>query len=195
MEDKTPREILERFYKDNNLELDGGQSSPSVKIEITKNFRFYFPNFNARRKAVIKHDIHHLLTGYSASSISGESEISAWEIASGCKKYWPAFLINTSGVMIGVPINFVGVLKAFSRGRKTKNLYHDMVTTDQALDMKVSELKKLLLLDEYKINASPAFTDFILFSVFALFGIVFSVLSLMFLPFILIYSVYTEIKK
>jgi hypothetical protein len=50
MDNKTPREILEQFYKDNNLGSDGGQSSSSVKIELTKNFHFYFPNFMPEEK-------------------------------------------------------------------------------------------------------------------------------------------------
>ena len=76
MEHQTPRELLDQFYTDNNFGDDGGQASSSVKIEITPKFAFYFPNFDARRKAVLKHDIHHLLTGYE-TSLSGESEISA----------------------------------------------------------------------------------------------------------------------
>ena len=81
MDDLTPREILSKFYADNHLAQDGGQSSSFVKIELTSKFYFYFPNFNARRRAVVKHDIHHLLTAYE-TSVWGESEISAWEIAS-----------------------------------------------------------------------------------------------------------------
>ena len=76
MDDQTPREILSKFYADNRLEQDGGNSSSSVKIDLTPKFYFYFPNFDARRKAVVKHDIHHLLTGYE-TTVAGESEISA----------------------------------------------------------------------------------------------------------------------
>ncbi|RTY94987.1 hypothetical protein [Flavobacterium sp. GT3R68] len=103
-------------------------------MELTPNFHFYFPSFNARRKAVIEHDIHHLLTGYE-TTISGESQISAWEIAAGCKRYWAAFLIDTSGLMLGIATNFSTVLSAFARGRQTKNLYHDTFSTDEALDL------------------------------------------------------------
>lgn len=195
IENKTPREILEKFYADNHLELDGGQKSKRVKIELSKHFAFYFPNFNARRKALIKHDIHHLVTGYPASSFLGEAKISAWEIGSGCKKYWAAFLIDTSGLMIGAPLNFLGILKAFSRGRRTKNLYHDILSTNESLDMSIPELKKLMLLDKHDINTKPSFTDFILFSLFLLYAILFSVLSLTILPYILAYTIYMRLKK
>ncbi len=197
MEDNSPGAILKKFYNDNDLGSDGGLNSMSVKIKLFKNFCFYFPNFDARRRAVIKHDIHHLVTGYAASSISGESEISAWEIASGCKKYWPAFLIDTSGVMIGLPINFIGILKAFSRGRKTRNLYHDILSNEEALGMKISELQKLLYLDKQDINFKPSLADLILFSGFILYGVAYSIVSFVFLPFIILYSVYISfgIKK
>lgn len=191
--DTTPREILSKFYADNHLEQDGGQSLSSVKIEIGPKFHFYFPNFNARRKAVIKHDIHHLLTGYS-TALKGESEISIWEIASGCKTYKAAFFIDTSGAMLGILINYRGILKAFARGRRTKNLYHDMFTTEQALDMKISDLRHQLLLDEHPIDTKPHLTDFILFNLFALYGLVYSVILWAFIPFIVFYSIYVELK-
>jgi ubiquinone biosynthesis protein Coq4 len=193
MDNQTPREILSKFYTDNHLEKDGGQSSSFVKIDITPKFHFYFPNFNARKKAVIKHDIHHLLTNYE-TTVSGESEISAWEIASGCKNYWTAFFIDTSGVMLGISFNFWGVLKAFSRGRQTKNLYHDQFSTDQALDMQINDLRKHLYLDKYTKDSKPTFIDFILFLTFALFGSIYSILLLPLLPFIILYTIYIELK-
>ncbi len=194
MNNQTPRDILSKFYVDNNLDADGGQGSSSVKIEITPKFHFYFPNFNARRKAVILHDVHHLVTGYT-TTLAGESEISAWEIASGCKSYWAAFLIDTSGLMIGIPFNFMGVLKAFARGRKTKNLYHNGISIEKAMDMSVLELQQQFSLDKYEKNTKPTFIDFILFSGFALFGFVYSMLSLIILPFIILYSLYVFLKE
>lgn len=192
MDHQTPREVLSKFYADNNLDQDGGQSSAHVKIELTPKFHFYFPNFNARRKAVIKHDIHHLLTGYE-TTVSGESEISAWEIASGCKNYWAAFIIDTSGTLLGIPFNLKGVLKAFSRGRKTKNLYHDMFSEDQALDTTISELRKNLYLDIHTKDTKPTFIDLILFSIFIFFGTIYSIISLTLLPFIILYTIYIKL--
>lgn len=115
----TIREQLEQFYRDHAYGKDGGVSDFYVKIDLTPKLRLYFPNFDARRKAVLRHDIHHLVTEYPAN-ISGENEISAWEIGSGCKKYWAVFFIDVSGVMFGFPINLIKALKAFARGRRTK---------------------------------------------------------------------------
>lgn len=195
IENKTPRQILEKFYIDNHLPLDGGQTSPFAKIQLNKYFAIYFPNFKSRRKALIKHDIHHLVTGYPASSLIGESEISAWEIAAGCKKYWAAFVIDTSGLLIGVPFHFYNILKAFARGRRTKSLYHDILSNDTALDMTVIELQQFLHLDAHDKNSKPGFGDFILFLAFILYGIIFSLLSVVFLPAIILYTIFQTIKN
>jgi hypothetical protein len=190
---QTPREILNKFYQENHLGEDGGDSLAYVKVELSKGFHFYFPNFDLRRKAVILHDIHHIVSGYS-TDIFGESEISAWEIASGCKKYWVAFAIDTSGVMIGIPINFTKVLKAYARGRRTKNLYHETIALQKAMDTPVDELKKQLQLDVHEKYVKPRFWDFLSFAAFSLFGLIYSILSLTLLPFIILYSIYTEIR-
>jgi len=189
MSDKTPGELLPEFYKENNLGMEGGNKSASVRIEIAKNFVLYFPNFAARKKAVLKHDIHHLVTGYP-STFTGETEISAWEIASGCKKYWAAWVLDMSGMMMGIAFNFLGVLKAFARGRRTKNLYHDFISDKQVLNMELAELKKVLWLDKYPKNIKPSFIDLILFVILILVGTIYSVLSLVLLPFIIVYTIY-----
>ncbi|MFL5752957.1 MAG: hypothetical protein ACJ76F_06080 [Bacteroidia bacterium] len=193
MEKKTPREALSKFYSDNRLDQDGGNSSSSVKIELTSKLHFYIPNFDARRKAVPKHDIHHLLTGYD-TSFAGECEISAWEIASGCKKYWAAFVIDTSGIMLGIPLNFMGVIRAYARGRRTSNLYHDKFSTEEAMDMKISVLRESLSLDKFPKETRVTIIDFILFSGFVLYGILFSICSLVLLPLVLIYSLYAILR-
>lgn len=194
IESSTPRQILSKFYAENNLGQDGGENLSSVKIQVTPKFYFFIPNFNARRKAVLKHDMHHLLTGYE-TTVKGESEISMWEIASGCKKYFAAFLIDTSGAMLGIFTNYWGLLKAFARGRRTRNLYHDVFSNNAALDMKVSELRKHLLLDIYSINTKPAFSDFILFSLFLIYASVFSIASFALLPFVVFYTLYIVLKN
>jgi hypothetical protein len=190
MNTETPGSLLAAFYAGNNLEADGGQGSSRVKIEVSKSFHFYFPNFDARRKAVILHDIHHIVTGYSASSLAGESEISAWEIGSGCKSHWAAFFINTSGFMIGIPFNFMGVLKAFARGRRTGNLYSNSYTVEKAMAMPVIELQKELLLDKFPIDTKPSLSDLFLFLMFVLYGAVFSIITLALLPVIILYTIY-----
>jgi hypothetical protein len=194
MSDKTLREMLPDFYKQYNLGAEGGNNSSSVKIEITKNFALYIPNFAARKKAVLKHDIHHIVTNYPSTFI-GETEIGAWEIASGCKSYWVAWMLDMSGMMTGILFNFLGVLKAFARGRRTKNLYYNIISNDKALDMKPGELQKILSLDKYSKNTKPSFSDFIVFGAWAFIGAIYSFFSLIFLPLIIIYTIYIKVTN
>jgi len=42
-----------------------------------------FPNTAGRVRAVRLHDLHHVVTGYE-TTWTGEAEIGAWEIATGC---------------------------------------------------------------------------------------------------------------
>ncbi len=184
----TPRDLLNQFYLKYNLGKDGGINEPYVKIELYKSLAIYFPNFDSRRKAVLKHDIHHILTGYT-SALKGETEISAWELASGCSNYLAAFVINLHGFMLGVPFNLRGIFNAFVKGRRTKNLYSDQFPNEIALDMKVGELRKLLLLDSYK-EAKPGMMDFVMFTLFLFLGTINSFLSLLLLPIIVIFTLY-----
>lgn len=193
MEDKTLKDLLPDFYKEYNLGEEGGNNKSSVRVEVTKKIVLYIPNFKARRKAVIKHDIHHIVTGYR-STLKGETEIGAWEIGSGCKGYWAAWVLDASGVMTGIVFNLWGVLKAFARGRRTRNLYHDIAPNEKVLNMNVDDVKKLLYLDKYSKSTKPSFIDIILFTVFAFFGLIYSVLSILLLPFILIYTAYIKMQ-
>jgi ubiquinone biosynthesis protein Coq4 len=192
MKHPTPRQVLNKFYSDHDLSTSGGLERSSVKIKINSRFYFYFPNFDARRRALLKHDIHHLLTGYE-TTVAGESEICAWEIASGCKSYWAAFLIDVSGVMLGL-IYFPRVLKAFSRGRKTKNLYHDIYSNEELLDMNIADLKRELYLDKYTAEVKLTISDTLIFLLFILFGTVYSIFTLPALPFVILYSLYIILK-
>lgn len=190
MENALPADLLAEFYRASNLPADGGQSSPFVKIQLTKKIAVYFPNFESRRKAVLRHDVHHIVTGYSAASLAGESEISAWEIASGCRRYPAAFFINTSGLLSGLPWNFRNGLRAFARGRRTRNLYHDTLTEEAFLHTPVDALKKHLLLDAHPQQTRPGIGDALLYIGFILFGILYSLLIIPLLFFVLGYTIY-----
>ncbi|MEO5905431.1 MAG: hypothetical protein ABIQ11_01805 [Saprospiraceae bacterium] len=190
VETKTPSELLPLFYQKHNLGMDGGQSSSTVKMDITKGIHFYIPNFNARRNAVLRHDIHHLVTGYSAAYFLGECEISAWEIASGCRKYWAAFLINTSGVLLGCLINPKKICQAYARGSRTKNLYHDEFTEEELMHLPVDKIKSFLMLDQYPKNSKPGFSELISLGMFLIFASIYSIIMIATLPILLMYNIW-----
>ncbi len=81
-----------------------------------------FPNTSQRVRSVRLHDLHHVLTGYD-TSWTGEGEIGAWELASGCADHWAAWTLNSVAALIGLAIAPRRVLAAFRRGRRQRNLY------------------------------------------------------------------------
>jgi hypothetical protein len=190
----TPKELLSKFYEENNLPPDGGQSDSRVRLDIAKEIYFYIPNFDARRKAVLRHDVHHIVTGYSASSFISECEISAWEIASGCKNYWAAFFINMQGIMSGLLINPWRVFIAFARGRRTLNLYHDLYTQEQFMETPIELLKDKLKLTNTKNNFKLTLTDYLAFLGILLIGLMNSIVSILFIPFLVVYNVIQFLK-
>ncbi len=189
----TPHELLPVFYQQYNLGPDGGQSIPYVRVEITKKIVIYFPNFGARKKAVLKHDIHHLATGYP-STFKGETEISAWEIGSGCRRYWAAYVLDLHGMMMGIPFNPVGVFKAFVRGRRTRNLYANQWTDEQVMICTLGEIKQHLLLNDHGSRKKGKWTDLFLFMLVLLTGLIYSILSIVLLPFVLLYTLYIKLR-
>jgi len=132
------------YYRINGFGDDGGDSLDWVPLKIWR-FTIKIPNSQARKKAVKIHDLHHVLTGYQ-TNLRGESEIAAWELASGCRRMPAAFVLNVFALAIGALIAPRMVLRAWARGRATKNLYsHD--TVDALLPQGVSSVRSSLGLD------------------------------------------------
>jgi hypothetical protein len=194
MNNLTVKEALPVFYKDYNLPVDGGANDSSVKIELLKGIYIYIPNFEDRKKVVLKHDIHHLVTGYTGR-LKGETEISSWELSSGCSNNWAAFSINTYSMMIGIIWNLPGLWKAWLRGKRTSNLYHERYTDEMLLNQKVSDLKKELGFQEEDPKKVYIFTAFLSFIWFLIFGTMFSLISLLLLPFVVLYSIIISIRN
>ncbi len=195
METVAPRDLLQNFYIANKLPPLGGITDPIVRIEIAPGFALYIPNFDAHRMAVIRHDVHHLVTGYSASTLAGESEISAWELASGCKTYWAATVINMYCAMIGVPFNLRNLLNAFTRGRRTKNLYNKELTKQEFLHMPLEELKHRLLLDVHPADVKPGAGDVFRFVLFVLAGTLYCLLTSWMAVVVALYSLYVVVFR
>ncbi|CAN5379141.1 hypothetical protein BH18ACI2_BH18ACI2_04950 [soil metagenome] len=157
----TLRDARTQYFAVNNFGW-GGYDDQWVKVEYGL-LRFYFPNTKGRVKVVKYHDLHHILTEYG-TSLSGETEIGAWEVATGCTRSLAAWLLNLSGFAAGLVINSQGVYQAFLRGRHSANLYH-LPFNDELLSSRVGYLRQQLNLDEPLRPASLADnTAFILWS-------------------------------
>ena len=141
----------QRYFTENGF--DGSYNERWVKLKAGP-ISFAFPNAPGRVRAVKLHDLHHIVTGYQ-TTWTGEAEISAWEIASGCAHFMWAWYLNTSGFAIGLAIGPRAVCRAFVRGRHTRNLYHDGEFRDAILQRSVGEIRQRLGLDRPVPRVSP----------------------------------------
>jgi hypothetical protein len=136
------REARARYFEANGFG-DGGYDAKWVKLSLGP-IPFAFPNSAARVRAVRLHDLHHVATGYD-TSVLGEAEIGAWEIASSCRGFVAAWILNLYAMQLGLWINPAAVFRAFVRGRHTGNLYRG--EWDEALlEARVGELRARLRL-------------------------------------------------
>lgn len=106
-----------------------------------------FPNTAGRVRAVRLHDLHHVLTGYE-TTWTGEAEIAAWEIATGCGSFVAAWVLNLGAFVVGLVIAPRKLFRAFVRGRHSQNLYLTVRQYDDALlEGTVGELRAKLGFD------------------------------------------------
>lgn len=142
---QTLREALDIFFKQYNLGEEGGLNQDWAYLDF-KFFRLPFPNTASRKRALIYHDIHHIVTGYK-SDWQGEAEIGAWEVSTGCKDHTAAWVLDIGSLLMGVCFFPRKTFRAFIRGRRTLNLYGNSYTKEDLLPMKIEEVQKMLLLD------------------------------------------------
>lgn len=178
---------LHIFYEEYHLGEDGGNHLPYVTLEIGSFFKFYIPNWDNRRKAVLRHDIHHLLTGYK-SELLGEFEIAAWEIASGCMNCYAAYLLNSGGLLGGILLYPRPTFNAFILGCRTTNLYQLNIDDDALKNSTMDELKAEIGLQSHSRFSNPRFSEIVKLIGHILLGIVLNTFVLIISPLLLMYN-------
>lgn len=133
-----------RYYEVNGFGPDGGDSLDWVPLDIF-GLTIKIPNTEGRRRAVRIHDLHHIVTGYQTDLV-GESEIAAWELASGCLRWPAATVLNLFALGIGVALSPRRMVRAWARGRQTDNLYRED-GVEHLLPREVDEVRASLGLD------------------------------------------------
>ena len=118
------RETRSDYFAQCGLPADGGYEARWVVVRARGLPIGFFPNSAGRRRAVRIHDLHHVLTGYD-TSLRGESEIAAWELASGCGGYWAAWGLNAAALALGLALYPRRCRSAWLRGRRSRNLYQE----------------------------------------------------------------------
>jgi hypothetical protein len=140
----TLREARALYFEINNFP-GGGYDERWVKMKAGP-IPIWFPNIKARQLAVRFHDLHHVLTEYE-TTWKGETEIGAWEVATGIGPFWVGWVLDLLAFAVGLVINPRGVYRAFMRGRHSENLYHDMTFNDELLARRVGAMRRALRLD------------------------------------------------
>jgi hypothetical protein len=180
--DSSLRSARARYFEDNGFGRDGGYDSAWVDFKLGP-IPFPFPNTAPRKRAVQYHDLHHILTGYE-TSFAGELEISAWEIASGCKSYAAAWQLNLGGMAAGALGMPRRTWAAFRRGRNSRNLYGTQL--DDVLELSVGDVRRELGIDD-PVARSSVLVDALLYAAAVIFGLAIGLLSfVVFLPFALV---------
>jgi len=139
----TVREARAQYFAVNGFS-DATYTDAWVKFKVGP-IPVVFPNTASRKRAIPLHDVHHVATGY-ATSLVGEAEIGAWEIAGSCTNYWAAWMLNASAFAYGLVLAPRRVYRAFMRGRHSRTLYR-LGFDESLLDRSVGELRRHLELD------------------------------------------------
>lgn len=150
--DETVGAALRRHLAAAGLPADSGVSQRWVPIRFL-GVPVVFPNFAARRAILVAHDVHHLLTGFP-TTWTGEGEIGGYEIASGCRHLWAAWLFNLGGFLFGLCIAPRRTWRGFVRGRHATNWYGHPI--EAVLALPVDEARRRLGLDRPPPRATAA---------------------------------------
>ena len=175
----TYKEILDSYFKEKKLGEKGGYYSPFYDADFW-GVTLVLPNFKGRKRALMRHDIHHIITNYDVN-LYGEFEIGAWEIASGCSNYFGVFLLNLIAIPPGMIFIPRRTINAYFSGRRSKNLYQSELTDEDLMEM--SETEVFGITHFYKGKVRYTFWDAITFIGWLLFSIL---VSLALLPVMLI---------
>jgi hypothetical protein len=147
-----------QYFADNDF--SAGYDERWVKVRVGRRKLALFPNTQARVAAVRLHDLHHLATEYDTTWV-GEGEIGAWELGSGCGPYLAAWVLDLSILFIGCVLSPRRMLRAFVRGRHSKNLYA-LGWNPARLSASVGELRRELGVDQ--APPAPSVADLFAFA-------------------------------
>jgi hypothetical protein len=136
MSDEKVRTGRDRYLARNGLKLDS---------YTAKKFPIYFfrwaiwlpnPGF------LPSHDLHHVVTGFGTGLI-GEAEISAYELRCGCGSVM-IFILCIGAIGLGMFVAPKRILRAWSRSKGSRNLYHSTMPYESLLEMTVGDLREQL---------------------------------------------------
>ncbi len=136
----TLGEALAEFRRANGLSADeAARASWTCRLGP---LRLRLPNFQWRRRAILAHDLHHVLTGYPCT-MRGEFQMAAWEFGAGPMPHWCAALFCLPLVLVGLVWSPRRIAEAFRAGRRCRSL-HGSRAIDALLVMPLEAASALL---------------------------------------------------
>jgi hypothetical protein len=135
------RDGLEAYLAENGFTKEGYDSKWTEASLFGVGFKV--PNTKAHRRAIMRHDLHHVATGFG-TDLRGEAEISVWETAkglSGVGLYVRA--IVWSIVLTGWTFAPIRMLRAF-RGARGRGSLFQVDDYESLLDLRIGELRARL---------------------------------------------------
>lgn len=173
----TMREARKKYFDVNGFGENGGYDDAWVDFKLGP-VPMPFPNTQGRVRAVKFHDLHHILTDFD-TDVAGEFEISAWEIAAGCKSFGAAWVLNLGGLAAGALFRCPGrTFRAFVRGRREETTYgHDL---EEMLDLSVKEARERFAPLTGKDAPKASASDVALFLVSVVTGLAVGLMELVF---------------
>jgi hypothetical protein len=139
-DDPTLADARQRYFDANGFS-EAAYTERWVTIPLGR-LNVRLPSTAGRRRAIPLHDLHHVATGYDTSLI-GEAEVGAWELAAGCHDHHAAKVYNGMAMATGLLLAPRRVLAAWRRGRRSSTLYTGEYTP-ALLELRLSELRARL---------------------------------------------------
>ncbi len=141
----TVRQGLDAFLLENgyNEAHYDASRTPARVLGI----QFSVPNPPKHRWAIMRHDLHHIATGFGTDLV-GEGEISAWEYGRGIRPLgWYVGAIVTTGFVMGLCIAPRLTLCAWRDSGRAPSLFHQPDREyDALLDLTIGGLREILAL-------------------------------------------------
>jgi len=163
------RDALTQHYVKHGLPLDGGASNPWFNVHIGP-MTIRLPNPPARRRAVVMHDINHIVTGYNTTFSEGEMSIAAFEVGAGCGRLAIVWFINLSLLAIALVVHPRVAFAGFVRGRRSASIYANVKDATALGEMSVDRVRALLRIAS--ADTRPQFADRVLFAAWGVVAVV-----------------------
>jgi hypothetical protein len=152
----TVRRARDAYLAENGFTVDA-YDAKWTEGNLFFGIKMAIPNTRRHRWAIMRHDLHHVATGFGTDHV-GEAEISAWEIRAARRLGLYVSTIVFFGILNGLLLAPRRTLEAFRAGKHARYLYEDPDSDEDyeaLLNLTVGQLRVLLGVPEGGIAKHP----------------------------------------